>query len=76
MLRVSNSFNLDYYWLQEESENQGGYTFVAPRLQRLLPAGMTLKYHGRKPSAAPATGVSSVYKQEQKYVINGIFEDL
>jgi 2-oxoglutarate dehydrogenase complex dehydrogenase (E1) component-like enzyme len=76
MLRVYVIFNLDYYWLQEESENQGAYTFVAPRLQRLLPTGMALKYHGRKPSAAPATGVSSVYKQEQKHVITGIFEDL
>ncbi|KAI8895238.1 thiamine diphosphate-binding protein [Globomyces pollinis-pini] len=61
----------DYYWVQEESQNQGAYTFIAPRLQRLIPS--TLHYHGRLPSAAPATGISTVYKVEQQNVIKGVF---
>jgi probable 2-oxoglutarate dehydrogenase E1 component DHKTD1 len=66
--------NLDYYWVQEEPENQGAYTFMAPRLERLING--KLNYHGRKPSAAPATGIATVYKKEQKHVISGIFADL
>jgi hypothetical protein len=47
---------------------------MAPRLQRLI--SKPLKYHGRNPSAAPATGISLVYKKEQKQVIQGVFDDL
>lgn len=65
---------LDFYWIQEEPENQGAYTFMAPRLQTLLGPSRPLKYHGRGPSAAPATGISLVYKAEQKRVIQGVFE--
>lgn len=64
----------DFYWLQEESANQGAYTFMKPRLEALL--GKEIKYHGRGPSAAPATGVSKVYKTQQDQVIQGIFVDL
>ena len=32
----------DYYWLQEECQNQGAYTFVAPRLKQLLPKPVIL----------------------------------
>ncbi|KAJ3185915.1 hypothetical protein HDU85_000827 [Gaertneriomyces sp. JEL0708] len=67
---------VDWTWLQEEPENQGAYTFIAPRLQQLLPQGQTLKYHGRAPSAAPATGIGKVYKAEQERVVSGIFEGM
>ena len=69
------AFNaLDFYWVQEEPQNQGAYTFMAPRLERLL--SKNLKYHGRPASAAPSTGISTVYKKEQQNVIQGIFQDL
>ncbi|KAJ3318422.1 hypothetical protein HDV06_000498 [Boothiomyces sp. JEL0866] len=61
----------DYYWVQEEPQNQGAYTFCAPRLQELL--SKKLHYHGRDPLAAPATGISKVYKKEQAHVISGVF---
>jgi probable 2-oxoglutarate dehydrogenase E1 component DHKTD1 len=61
----------EFYWVQEEPENQGAYQFMAPRLSQLIPS--KLYYHGRKPSAAPATGISKVYKKEQDHVINGVF---
>ena len=62
---------IEYFWVQEEPENQGAYTFMSSRLQRLLPS--PLRYHGRGPSAAPATGISTVYKIEQEHVIQGVF---
>jgi probable 2-oxoglutarate dehydrogenase E1 component DHKTD1 len=87
----------EYIWLQEEHQNQGCYTFVAPRIQQLLPKGFEvssllftrrfcfidrlmwfhfafqLKYKGRGPMAAPATGISSRHKVEQASVLKSIF---
>ncbi len=51
-------------WVQEESKNMGAWTFVQPQLVELLPAGRTLRYAGRAPSASPATGNASVHKRE------------
>lgn len=68
--------SVDFFWVQEEPENQGAYSFMAPRIGNLLGSLRPLKYHGRGPSAAPATGISSVYKIEQKKVITGVFETL
>jgi probable 2-oxoglutarate dehydrogenase E1 component DHKTD1 len=28
--------DVEYYWVQEECQNQGAYTFIAPRLQQLI----------------------------------------
>ncbi|KAJ3050906.1 hypothetical protein HK097_008117 [Rhizophlyctis rosea] len=62
-----------FVWVQEEPQNQGAWTFVAPRLSQLLPEGKKLTYHGRPPAAAPATGISSRHKVEQERVIKGAF---
>ena len=42
-------------WAQEEPKNMGGWTFVEPRLENLLPACERPVYVGRLPSASPAT---------------------
>ncbi|KAI8913998.1 thiamine diphosphate-binding protein [Powellomyces hirtus] len=63
----------EWVYVQEEPQNQGSYTFIEPRLKQLLPQGAQLKYHGRKPSAAPATGISKRYKLEQDQVVKGAF---
>lgn len=55
-----------------EPQNMGAYSFMKPRLDFLLPK--PLKYHGRAPMAAPATGISSQHKMEQAYCVDGIFE--
>ena len=46
---------------------------MEPRLRDVLGS---IKYHGRKPLAAPATGISTEYKKEQAHVIQGIFAGL
>ncbi|KAH9272968.1 oxoglutarate dehydrogenase (succinyl-transferring), E1 component [Batrachochytrium salamandrivorans] len=66
----------EYYYAQEESQNQGAYSFVAPRLEQLLPEGFKLKYSGRAPSAAPATGIGAVHKKEVLELMAGIFAGL
>ncbi|KAI8912779.1 thiamine diphosphate-binding protein [Gorgonomyces haynaldii] len=60
-----------FFWIQEEPQNQGAYTFVEPRLRQLVPS---LVYHGRDALAAPATGISTTYKKEQAYVVKGVFD--
>jgi 2-oxoglutarate dehydrogenase complex dehydrogenase (E1) component-like enzyme len=42
----------------------GAWSFVLPRLIRLLPRGVRLRYAGRVPSASPATGNANVHKRE------------
>ncbi|HEY6050418.1 MAG TPA: hypothetical protein VIZ58_04160, partial [Thermoanaerobaculia bacterium] len=44
--------------------NMGAWAFVLPRLIRLLPQGVRLRYAGRVPSASPATGNANVHKRE------------
>lgn len=48
----------------------GAYSFVSPRIEHLLPKSSKLKYIGRPPAAAPATGIGKMHKQEQKKILN------
>ncbi|RUS30552.1 thiamine diphosphate-binding protein [Jimgerdemannia flammicorona] len=64
----------EFVWCQEEPQNNGAYTFMEPRLSQLLPSGRSLKYVGRAPSAAPATGIAVRYKTEQAAVLKNAFE--
>jgi 2-oxoglutarate dehydrogenase E1 component len=52
----------DYVWVQEESQNMGGWAFVEPRLRAM---GYAVEYVGRDASASPATGSAEVHKREQ-----------
>ncbi|MFO0889785.1 MAG: 2-oxoglutarate dehydrogenase E1 component [Isosphaeraceae bacterium] len=57
----------DWVWVQEESQNMGGWTFVAPRLQELM--GVPFQYVGRDASASPATGSKLVHDHEQAELV-------
>ncbi len=56
-------------WCQEEPQNMGGWSFVQPRLEKLLPAGGKLVYHGRAASASPATGSYAIHHLEQSQIV-------
>ena len=60
-------------WVQEEPQNMGGWTFVAPRLTSILPASVPLRYAGRPPSASPATGNANVHKAELAQLLANAF---
>lgn len=49
-------------WCQEEPKNMGAYTFVYPKLVEMF--GKPLEFVGREASAAPATGISKLHKQQ------------
>jgi len=55
----------EWVWAQEESQNMGAWSFVAPRLQELRP----FEYVGRDASASPATGSHSVHDREQQELV-------
>nr|GMD86094.1 2-oxoglutarate dehydrogenase, mitochondrial-like [Ipomoea batatas] len=62
--------NAEVVWCQEEPMNMGAYHFIAPRLCTSMKAqgrgGMDdIKYVGRAPSAATATGFHQVHVKEQ-----------
>ncbi|MBV8265052.1 MAG: 2-oxoglutarate dehydrogenase E1 component, partial [Planctomycetaceae bacterium] len=54
-------------WVQEESQNMGGWTFVAPRIQELM--GVPFQYVGRDASASTATGSHAVHEREQAELV-------
>jgi 2-oxoglutarate dehydrogenase E1 component len=56
----------EFIWVQEESMNMGGWTFMEPRLRALdYPA----QYVGRDTSASPATGSHHIHVREQKELV-------
>jgi 2-oxoglutarate dehydrogenase E1 component len=57
-------------WTQEEPQNMGGWTFVEGRVRNIMPAGATLRYIGREPSASPATGSYAIHELEQKQLVD------
>ncbi|KAJ2964596.1 hypothetical protein NQZ79_g439 [Umbelopsis isabellina] len=63
----------DYVWCQEEPQNGGAYSFMLPRLSKVLPSGQSLQYVGRAPLAAPAVGISQRHREEQASILKNIF---
>jgi 2-oxoglutarate dehydrogenase E1 component len=53
-------------WVQEESQNMGGWSFMEPRLRAL---GMPAQYVGRDASASPAAGARQVHLREQEELV-------
>jgi 2-oxoglutarate dehydrogenase E1 component len=57
----------EWVWVQEESQNMGGWSFVEPRLRAIL--DQEVHYVGRDASASPATGSRQIHLREQKELI-------
>ena len=58
------------FWVQEEHQNQGAYSYIAPHLQKLLPENLRLRYVGRKVSASTAAGSLALHKKELETFLN------
>jgi 2-oxoglutarate dehydrogenase E1 component len=55
-------------WCQEEPQNQGAWYQIRHRLQAIV-GKRELLYAGRKPAAAPATGITKIHEIEQRELI-------
>jgi len=64
----------DIRWVQEEPENMGGWSFMEPRLLKLLGPKQALRYVGRPASASPATGSHTIHQMEQQRLVKEAFE--
>lgn len=58
----------EWYWVQEEPANMGGWSFVRERLQEV--AGTTAQYIGRQAAASPAVGYHSLHRREQAAIVD------
>ncbi len=52
-------------WCQEEPQNQGAWYQIRHRLQDSLKGKQELLYSGRRPAAAPATGIPQMHSTQQ-----------
>ncbi|MCE9530695.1 MAG: 2-oxoglutarate dehydrogenase E1 component [Planctomycetes bacterium] len=57
----------EWVWVQEESQNMGGWSFVEPRLREMH---KTFEYVGRDASSSPATGQLRTHKREQAELVD------
>lgn len=60
-------------WVQEEPKNMGAWSFLEPRLKKILGQAKEITYVGRQQSASPANGSHAVHKKEQAAIINEVF---
>jgi 2-oxoglutarate dehydrogenase E1 component len=58
-------------WAQEESENMGAWTWIAPQLQEIFGRGAA--YAGRDASASPAVGTLAMHKLELAALLKQAF---
>ena len=57
----------EWIWVQEESQNMGGWSFMEPRLRGM---GYSFNYVGRDASSSPATGSLKVHQREQAELVD------
>ncbi len=56
-----------FVWAQEEPLNMGAWSYIFPRLEKVL--GQKVRYAGRGRASSPATGSKAVHYREQKALI-------
>ncbi|KAK1166975.1 putative 2-oxoglutarate dehydrogenase E1 component DHKTD1, mitochondrial [Acipenser oxyrinchus oxyrinchus] len=61
----------DFIWSQEEPQNMGPWSFVAPRFEKQL--SCKLRPVSRPPLPAPAVGIGMVHQQQQEALLSQTF---
>ncbi len=70
---MKNYKNLkEVIWTQEEPKNMGAWSYIAPRLQEVLPKDLKVTYNGRPDMSSPSEGNPAVHKEEQQRIINQV----
>jgi 2-oxoglutarate dehydrogenase E1 component len=65
----------EVYWVQEEPENMGAWSFVHSKLHRLLRDDYVLSHVSRSPSGSPATGSFSLHQLEHEDLLDRAFAE-
>jgi 2-oxoglutarate dehydrogenase E1 component len=63
----------DLVWVQEESENQGAWTYMRNRLGRLVGDGRSIEHAARDEAASPATGSYDLHLKEHTELMDQAF---
>ena len=61
-------------WVQEEPQNMGAWNYLRPLLRQLTEEHVSLNYVGRPESSSPAEGSSTLYRINQRSLIEQAFE--
>ncbi|KAM9801233.1 2-oxoglutarate dehydrogenase complex component E1 [Neosynchiropus ocellatus] len=64
----------DLVWCQEEHKNQGYYYYVKPRIRTTVSGTRPVRYAGRDPAAAPATGNKHTHTMELQRLLDSAFD--
>ncbi|RFU48854.1 2-oxoglutarate dehydrogenase E1 component [Paraburkholderia sp. DHOC27] len=62
-------------WCQEESQNQGAWSFVEPQLREIVPSSARLQYAGPAASASTAPGYHAAHTARQAALLSSAFAD-
>jgi len=57
-------------WVQEEPQNMGAWSFMEPRVKKLLQDTVSFDYIGRRRRSSPAEGDPIVHRKNQAKIIN------
>ncbi|PKG27740.1 2-oxoglutarate dehydrogenase E1 component [Cytobacillus horneckiae] len=57
-------------WTQEEPKNMGAWSYIAPKLQALIPEHIKVSYTGRPEMSSPSEGNPMIHKNEQQRIID------
>jgi 2-oxoglutarate dehydrogenase E1 component len=60
-----------FVWCQEEPQNMGAWTFIAPHLMTTLSSH--IRYAGRPAASSPATGAKATHKRGQMQLVEAAF---
>jgi 2-oxoglutarate dehydrogenase E1 component len=60
-----------FVWCQEEPLNMGAWSYVAPRLEKVV--GSKVRYAGRGTASSPAAGSKAMHYREQKALLAEAF---
>lgn len=63
-----------YIWAQEEPQNMGAWSFISPRILKVLGEGRELIFVGREEAASPAVGSHKVHELEEKDILKNAFQ--
>jgi len=56
-------------WVQEEPHNMGAWTFISPRLSKLVGRNIISKVVSRPDRSSPAAGFKDLYEAEQERIV-------
>ncbi|HEV8044581.1 MAG TPA: 2-oxoglutarate dehydrogenase E1 component, partial [Rubrobacter sp.] len=62
-------------WVQEEPRNMGAWTFMEPRLRKLVDGELPVRYIGKPARPSPAQGSAGFHKREHARIVREAFKE-